>query len=433
MDMKRFLLIFAVALLALAACRKETPVAPDAYDLSKLRFEFSIEYPEASKGVKSGWEDGDKVFVFFSDITGAYLTLTYDGTTSAWGAPVLVNTTSPTVSETGTLTAVYLPYGNSATASHDGSSWTFTGGGTDTYFLAAEKVSYFVTSTSDPATAVATLYMAPRTGYAQFFVPYATASGNVRISCNAVQPAGLASIATNGTVTEVSTGVQGGWMTGYADTIGEETGYYASGKVVESPGLNYYFALEHGSLPSLYYKNFYKQRSSPDPGPIAARGAYKLPAFGSWPDVKNVDGAAFVSVGGGLWATLNLGATDPGALGTAYNTVEDAKTAASAVSKSLATDAEWNALLTNASWLQMTVAGTAGFLVVDTSGATPQYFFLPGGVNYWTKDGHYLQVGTSTAMVVESAPPSGAYARVLTSGASLFDGSFVDPVDGHDI
>lgn len=430
MDMKRFLLIFAVALLALAACRKETPAVRDAYDLSTLRFEFTIEYPEASKAVKSGWENEDKVFVFFPDITTDYLTLTYDG--SAWGAPVLANSTSPTVSATGTLTAVYLPYGNSATASYTDSKWTFTGGETDTYFLAAEKASYFVTSTSDPATAVATLYMAPRTGYAQFFVPHETASGNVRISCNAVRPAGLASIATDGTVAEVSTGAQGGWMTGYAGTIGDETGYYASGKVVDSPGLNYYFVLEHGSSPSLYYKNFYKQRSNPDPGPIAARGAYKLPAFGSWPDVKNVDGAAFVSAGGGLWATLNLGATDPGALGTDYNTVEDAKTAASAVSKSLATDAEWNALLTNASWLQMTVAGTAGFLVVDTSGATPQYFFLPGGVNYWTKDGHYLQVGTSTATVVESAPPS-AYARVLTSGASLFDGSFVDPVDGHDI
>lgn len=431
MVMKRILLIFAVALLALAACRKETPAVRDAYDLSKLRFEFTIEYPEASKAVKSGWVSGDKVFVFFPDITNNYLTLTYDG--SAWSAPTLAkDTPPPTLPATGTLTAVFLPYGNSATATHDGSKWTFSAG-TDSYFLAAEQVSYFVTSTSDPATAVATLYMAPRPGYAQFFVPYATASGSVRISCNAVQPAGLASIATDGTV-EVSTGAQGGWMTGYAGTIGGETGYYASGKVVDSPGLNYYFVLEHGSLPSLYYKNFYKQRSSPDPGPIAARGAYKLPAFGSWPDVKNVDGAAFVSVGGGLWATLNLGATDPGALGTAYNTVEDAKTAASAVSKSLATDAEWNALLTNASWLQMTVAGTAGFLVVDTSGATPQYFFLPGGVNYWTKDGHYLQVGADTDLRVVAATPSGAaYARVLTSGAGLFDGSFVDPIDGSDI
>lgn len=427
MDMKRFLMIFAVALLALAACRKETPTAPDAYDLSKLRFEFSIEYPEASKAVKSGWVNEDKVFVFFPDITNDYLTLTYDG--SAWGAPVLANSTTPTVSATGTLTAVYLPYGNSATATHDGSKWTFSAG-TDSYFLAAEQVSYFVTSTSDPATAVATLYMAPRAGYAQFFVPYATASGSVRISCNAVRPSGLASIATDGTVAEVSDGVQGGWMTGYADTIGDETGYYASGKVVAEPGLDYGFALEYNSSP-LYYKNYYKHRTTA----IAARGAYKLPAFGSWPDVKNVDGAAFVSVGGGLWATLNLGATGPGDLGTAYNTVGDAIAAAAAVSKTLATDAEWSALLNNdhIDWIPMTVAGTAGFLVVDSSGATPLYLFLPRDTNYWTKEGHYLQVGASTATVVESAPPSGAYARVLTSGASLFDGSFVDPVDGHDI
>jgi len=427
MVMKRILLIFAVALLALAACRKETPAVRDAYDLSKLRFEFTIEYPEASKAVKSGWVSGDKVFVFFPTITNNYLTLSYDG--SAWSAPALANSTSPTLPATGTLTAVFLPYGNSATASYADSKWTFSAG-TDSYFLAAEKVSYLVTDTSDPATAIATLYMAPPTGYAQFFVPHETASGTVRLSCNAVQPAGLASIATDGTVAEVSTiGAQGRWMTGYADTIGDETGYYASGKVVAEPGLVYGFALEYNSSP-FYYKNYYKSRTTP----IAARGAYQLPAFGNWPDVKNADGLAFVGVEGGLWATLNLGAADPSALGTAFNTVADARTAAAALSRSLPTDAEWNALLADASWLPMTLAGAAGFLVVDSSGATPQYFFLPRGANYWTKDGHYLQVGADTDPTVVAATPSGAaYARVLTSGAGLFDGSFVDPIDGSDI
>ena len=432
MDMKRFLLIFAVALFTLAGCRKETPAARDAYDLSTLRFEFSIEYPEASKAVKSGWVNGDKVFVFFPDITNNYLTLTYDG--SAWSAPTLAkDTPPPTLPATGALTAVYLPYGNSATASHDGSKWTFSTG-MDSYFLAAERVDYFVTSTSDPATAVATLYMAPRTGYAQFFVPHATASGTVRIFCNAVQPAGLASIATDGTVTEVN-GAQGGWMTGYADTIGEEKGYYASGKVVAEPGLNYYFALEHGSSP-LYYKNSYKVRTSA----IAARGAYKLPAFGSWPDVNNADGPAFVIAAGAIWSSLNLGATGPGDLGTAYafSAVETAiETAFPDGSKSLASVAEWNALLNNdhVDWLPMTIAGTAGFLVVDSSGATPAYFFLPRGADYWTSDGHYLQVGATTKPTLETTgpPPATAYVRVITSGAGLFDGNFVNPNDGGNI
>ena len=431
MKMKKWY-IALLALLALAGCRKETPAARDAYDLSTLRFEFSIEYPEASKAVKSGWVSGDKVFVFFPDITNDYLTLTYNG--SAWNTPVLANATSPTVPANGTLTAVYLPYGNSATATHDGTKWTFSTG-MDSYFLAAEQASYVVTSTS-PLTAVATLLMAPPDGYAQFFVPHATASGTVRLSCNAVRPAGLASIATNGAVTEVFTGAQGGWMTGYAGTIGGETGYYASGKVVADPGLYYYFTLEYGTSPLYYYKHYYKQRASA----IAARGAYEFPAFSNWPDVTNVDGQIFVGIGGGLWASMNLDAADPGELGTpyAFSAVEGAIASAFPDGKkSLPTDAEWNALLNNdnVTWRPMTIAGTAGFLVVDTSEATPEYLFLPRGANYWTNEGHYLQVGPDTepTLVTTGDPPATAYVRVVTTGAALFDGHIVDPIEGPDI
>lgn len=434
--MKKTLLLFSVALLALAGCRKETPAARDAYDLSSLRFEFSIEYPETSKAVKSGWVSGDKVFILFSGVTTAYVSLTYGD--DSWGEPVLTVTgdgDTPTLPSSGTLTAVYLPYGKSAAPAYSGSAWSFSAGA-DSYFLAAEKVNYFITDPSvQAASVIATLYMAPREGYVQFFVPYAGADGStIRLACNSVVPAGLDGIAEDGTVAEAS-GMQGGWMTGYADTIGEEEGYYVSGKVVDSPGLNYYFALEHGTSPS-YYKNSYKGRTEP----VAQRGAYKLPAFGDWPVVQNSAGVAFVELAGLIWASANLGAAGSWELGTpcAFDAVDEAISDAYDGPKTLAMDAEWTALLDpeNADWIPLTVAGTSGFLVVDKSGATPlQFFFLPRGANYWTKEGHYLQVDVDTApeLVTAGEPPAEAYVRVITSTASLYVGGFVSPVDGHEI
>lgn len=428
MIMKRILLIFAVALLTLAGCRKETPAARDAYDLSTLRFEFSIEYPEASKAVKSGWVSGDRVFIFFPDITGDYLTMSYDG--SAWSTPALANSTSAAIPLDGTLTALYLPYGNSATASYADSKWTFSAGTTDSYFLAAEKVSYIVTDPADrPATLVATLYMAPSEGYAQFYIPDADASGTVRLACNAVTPAGLGSIAADGTISEAG-GTQGGWMTGYAGTIGDETGYYASGKVAAGPGLDCYFALSYGVTPS--YKNYYKHRTQA----LAARGAYQLPAFENW----LATGATFVQIGSNddpsrvVWSCVNVGAADPWSIGSTYTSLGDAESALPS-GTAIPTKDNWNALLSNANWLPMTIHSVSGFLIVDKADAT-RYFFLPRNTSadYWSaSSGFYFQMGSGGENAVVEGTPASAYLRVIYDMSHKWSGSFTPPVGGSDI
>ena len=62
--------------LLVAACTKEasmenkTPVAEN----SSIKFEITVD--PFSKAVKSDWEDGDAVFIFFKGVTQTYLKLT---------------------------------------------------------------------------------------------------------------------------------------------------------------------------------------------------------------------------------------------------------------------------------------------------------------------------------------------------------------------
>ena len=73
-------LLFAVAVLALAACSKESLEKEEGIiDASKLVFNIDVQNANATKGVKTVWEDGDDVYVFFEDNTTQYVKMTYDG------------------------------------------------------------------------------------------------------------------------------------------------------------------------------------------------------------------------------------------------------------------------------------------------------------------------------------------------------------------
>lgn len=421
--MKKTLLILVLALAALSACRKSGPAdEPVAvtYDLSQLRFDFTVQYPTETKAVKSGWTNGDKIFIFFAGITSHYLTLSFDG--SAWTtAPTLhPGEGSPSLSKTGFLTAIYLPYGNSATPSYD-SSWSFSGNYADSYFLKAEKVTYQITDNSDIEHAMSTLgavlEMEVPAGYAQFFIPYADAAANVRLACNLMKPGGLTSIAADGTVSENTAGEEGGWMTGFNATVGDAKGYYVSGKPIADPGLDCYFALETESAAS--YRHYYKLRGTP----IAVRGAYRLPALASWPFVSDTE---YVSLAGYRWCTVSYGASTPWAAGTAYAT--DALPSG----VSVPTDAMWNSLLSAADtrWISMSMAGISGSLVVEKADES-HYLFLPIG-NHWSlTSSHYLHLEEGGAKQLRTSdPPGTAYVRPIKY---QFDGGFTDPVDGGEI
>ncbi len=413
MIMKRVLLIIVTALLTLSSCWKETPVVEEGrtYALSSLRFEFIIDRVE-TKGIKTEWESGDKVFVFFSGVTNAYVTMSFDGT--GWSSSASSGLAK--LNQTGVLTAVFLPYvGNVQPEYSEG--WHFASV-SESYFLKAEKVEYYIQDTNHQiATLGARLPMTKANDEsAQFFIPKVLwQNETMRLACNVVTPTGLAGIASDGTVTS-SVGTQGAWMTGYPATVAGEQGFYFYGTIAETPGSNTYFAVQDND--GTYFRHYYKGNTT-----LLPRKSYQLPVLDNMAGVgSNVQ----VNVGGYLWYSLDDGTSSPLQTGTAYETQPQA-----AGQKLIPSKTAWGGLLDSekATLVPMTIGGVPGVLVVDKL-IPSQYFFLTEG-DYWSSaTGFYFRVASDGTCSVETGTPESAYVRSILNVNS---GSIIDPIDGGEI
>ena len=437
--MKKSLFILFTAVLAFCACQRITPDQAEkgkTYDITQLRFHFTIENGAATKGVRTDWQAGDKVFIFFDNVSSAYAYVQYNG--SAWSSEPIIPSpmeTPTTLGENGYLTAVYLPYGNSLAPTWDGTAnkWIFSGTN-DYYYLKSENAAYFITDQNDVLpTLGAYLYMDTADSFVQLYIPDDSASGTINIACNYLIPAGIAGVALDGTVTE-TVGTQGDWVTARAETIGGEEGYYASCKLSPRPGLQYYFTIDAGAgAGAERYKHYYKQRGNA----LSGRGAYQLPALEDW---LTASSSTYIEVNNYSWCTVNYGASTPWETGTALTAsglsginVENAEAPS---------DNSWNLLLdrTKVSWIQVSILGVDGFIVMDR--ITPgNYFFLPSyvsgfGVNYWStsKPGniqHYMKTDNEgTHEIADSDSPASAQVRLIST---LLGGGFNPPENGGDI
>lgn len=201
--------IWMIALLAVAtafSCAKideqETvdPAVESVPEKTAGRIVFNIQVNQAgaqTKAVKTGWETGDVVYVFFNNVTISdtpkYATLTR--TASGWDAAFSDGWDGTGLKESGaTMSAVYFPFRLGAYSgytpiplqvSKDGSSYTFKAfdvfQGSDrnygytvrnifTYYLKAEQSAYTLTSTSDVTTLSGTLNMTIPDGFVQFYI-----------------------------------------------------------------------------------------------------------------------------------------------------------------------------------------------------------------------------------------------------------------------
>ena len=410
--MKRVLLIIVTALLTLSSCWKETPATEEGrtYALSSLRFDFIIDRVE-TKGIKAGWESGDKVFVFFSGVTNAYVTMSFDGTNWSSSSNGQVN-----LNQTGVLTAIYLPYVRNVHPVYS-NGWHFADV-SETYFLKAEKVEYYIQDTNHQiATRGARLAMTKANEEsAQFFVPKAPEQDEtLRLACNVVTPTGLADIASDGTVTS-SGGSQGAWMTGYPATVAGEEGFYFYGMIADAPGPDTYFALKDAD--GTYYKHYYKGNTT-----LLPRRSYQLPLFADW---SGVGADAPANVGGYLWYSLNDGASSPLETGT-----PSAVQPQPSGQKLIPSKTAWEGLLDpeRATRVSLTIDGVSGVLMVDKL-APSQYFFLHEG-EYWSSaDGFFFRVASDGTCTVESGTPESAYVRAILDASG---GNIIDPINGGDI
>lgn len=205
--MKKILIAFA-AFAALVACQKVENVAPVA--ATGYSFNFDVNGASsfegvATKAVKTGWEAGDKVFVFFKEgeavLSDIYAEMTYDG--AAWAA---VQRGDGSLGEAGQLTAVYVPFADdSVKPEYAEGQWSIAGG--DVYCTSAENVSYTVSAN----TVNATINMALPEGYVQFYMTGVDA-GEI-LTCDKVDSYETFSIGNDMTVTAAK---KGAGMTGRA-------------------------------------------------------------------------------------------------------------------------------------------------------------------------------------------------------------------------
>lgn len=441
--MKKSLFILIASILAFCACQKIIPDQAEGgktYDITQLRFDFTIENGVATKGVRDSWQDEDKVFVFFQNVNDAYVTVTYHSATSQWDAnPTAMGNASSVegLPVSGYLTAVYLPYENSLTPIWDSNAnaWVFSDTDPiDYYYLKSENAAYFITDSENVLpTLGAYLYMDTADSFVQLYIPNDSASGTINIACNYLIPTGISGVASDGTVTETS-GTQGGWVTARADTIDGEEGYYASCKLSPRPGLQYYFAIDAGaSAGAERYKHYYKQRSSA----LAGRGAYQLTALADW---LTVSSSTYIEINNYSWCTVNYGASSPWEMSTAIAAA--GLSSINVENAEVPSDISWNLLLdrTKVTWIQVSILGVDGFIIMDR--ITPSnYFFMPcyvsgSSVNYWStsKTGniqHYMKTDNDgTHEIADDSSPASAQVRLIST---LYGGGFNPPENGGDI
>lgn len=323
--MKKALIILATIAFVLVSCNREildNTLDENPASQTNIVFNLTANHPDgtATKAVKTGWENGDVIYVFFNNIAAPkYLKMSYDG--SKWSYTQMNGAMGESLGlvdgATGTMRAVYLPFGNTLTVRASGTAFTFN---ETTY-------SYYLTATLDYTVTDGKVSgefdMAIPDGYIQFFLDDASADPATAIELREphLTPQGIASIAADGTITHTDV-AHGAPLKGYVydkavKETGESKGYLFSGVLVadaRNASTDYYFTVVSGGWKGDYYakaftdKTWYRSES--------AGRALKMPALSNWTsitDYKPIDlGMNSDDNKRIYWSSRNLGATADG-------------------------------------------------------------------------------------------------------------------------
>lgn len=379
MKTKALLLLFAI--LAFYSCSKDyenvdnSPM-PKPTEPTTVKFNLTASHPDdgaQTRAVKKNWENGDAIFVFFNNVGApkhlkmtyngtAWTSAEYDGTTQIAGVLGLKN------GDSGTMRAVYLPFGSNATVSASGSGFTFS----TTYYAyyATATLSYTVENNEVSGAFDMTI----PANYVQFFVEDAAASdGGYTLGIDAVTPVGLASIAADGTITETSDKTTVDDMTGYAYS----GGYLFSGKLANwSYGSNYYFSktkTADGSRADYFVTG--KTLASHDAIKLPANNNSKWQTVGRDISVNMKKGETDL----GTWHTCNYNQLVPEEKGDTYTQSE------AMILTTLPTGGEINNLFANCTLTKLTCHGQVGMVLKSDTG----FLFIPRTTNSDNEDTHY--------------------------------------------
>ena len=399
----RMCFLMIATMFALVSCGKE--ILEPAKEMGEpaaasIAFNLKVNHPDASRALKSGWEAGDAIFVFFNNVPAPkFLKMSYDG--SAWTSAEMDGGTATDGAlglkngDTGTMRAVFLPFGSNATVSASGTDFVFN----KTWY------TYYLTATLDYTvvnnTVSGAFNMTIPEDYVQFFVEDAAATDEAYwLGCDAVIPTGVASISADGTITETSDMRAVDDMPGYAYS----GGYLFSGKLGSwGYGSNYYFAKTKTADNSR--ADYFVTGKT-----LGSHSAVKLPANDNiYAVVSGIpNDGKWVPVGSGIpvtlyhsdlttslgtWHTCNYNQSVPESYGTFYKFDE-----ANAQGATLPTKEQFELIADsgNCSYIRVKIHGLEGTVVKASRG----FLFMPKQPNddwsggYWScTDGGDINYG----------------------------------------
>ena len=318
--MKRTILfIFCLALLV-AGCSKEQVIETMTGETPRhLTIDITVN-PEGpdTRAVKTGWENGDKIYVFFdfgkNTTSDEHMTMTYDG--SKWSYEFSNETMEAALlaKTGGKLGAVYFPYGTPAFSYGKDGSDIYVNFGLDPDVGTNYSYSWSSYTVSE-GKLTATLDMSLSNVYVQFFIPGVTEASNLLLSCDKMKASIPESIryfydgpsGFNAFVADKSKDY-GDLMKGFL----YQDGIIFSG-ILEAYGssADYSFTLTdtrgtESTADDIVYSLSFTGKT------LQKKDAVKLPALSSSRWTKGINGHAFVEMGDGLkWATCNIGAENP--------------------------------------------------------------------------------------------------------------------------
>ena len=295
MDMRRLSILLLAALTALASCT-DGPITPEVIPVKdgSVTYNLTARHPDATKAVKSGWESGDAIFVFFSGAAAPkHLKMVFDG--SSWNCDEYDGDTQSSGAlglkdgDSGTMRAVFLPFGSGLTVSNSGTDFTFSET-QNTYYMTA-TLAYTVSEN----TVSGAFNMQIPAGYVQFFLDNdaAAESDVIELREPHLTPQGIASVAADGTIGHTSV-AHGAPLKGYVydkaeKASGEHKGYLFSGILADGArgkSTDYYFTIVRGGWAGSYYSKPFNGKT------LSSHAAVKLPALAGWnaiADYKAID------------------------------------------------------------------------------------------------------------------------------------------------
>ena len=291
---KSILYIFLAA--CLISCTKEIiETVEDTPASTPMSFNITVVEKPDTRAAKTGWADGDVIYVFFKGLESKYLTLSYNG--SSWSsASAGGELTSDDFSglSTQTLTAVHFPMPVDVAYNNGAFSFTKDGKPVYNFYLFDSDKAYEVQG----STVSGSLNMSKPENFIQIHI--AGIQSNVddySFGCSLIKPVACASVGTDGKIAETTLS-NGGRLKGVADSDGAIFG----GRLTTTSAADYTFTLFDDD--NIYIlKRLDKQLT---PGKMYNFPAVTVTGGNNW-----ITGL-WVDLGLGVkWASINLGATSP--------------------------------------------------------------------------------------------------------------------------